>query len=269
MTPPGSVLGTVADPNAWRLARVRSVTPETARAATIRFEVPGWPGHLAGQRIDVRLTAEDGYSTTRAYSMSAPWAGAGVVDTQAAGLGSPATVDITVEALENGEVSPYLTGEVRPGDELELRGPIGGAFTWSPGDGGPLLLVAGGSGLVPLMAMVRAHAAQPAIETDVSIILSARTADDILFREELVGLAEAGTIAFHPTLTRDAPTGWSGGRGRLEAAVVGAHGPRPQDQPRIFVCGSNAFVETAVGALFSVGHDARAIRTERFGVAAG
>ncbi len=244
------------DPSAWRLASVREVVHETPRAVTLRFAVPSWPGHVAGQRIDVRLTAEDGYSATRAYSIATPWVGS-----------AASTIDVTVEQLEDGEVSPYLVDVAAPGDELEIRGPIGGAFTWQPSDGGPVLLIAGGSGLVPLMAMVRAHAVAPS-QTDVRLLLSSRTLADVLYRAELQALASAGTVRLHQTLTRGAPSGWSGSTRRVDAAMISAFAPPPAAHPRIYVCGSNPFVEAATGALLGLGYDPASVRTERFGPSA-
>ncbi|MDQ8045776.1 MAG: ferredoxin reductase [Solirubrobacteraceae bacterium] len=240
-----------ADPNAWRLATVRSVVRETIRAVTVRFDVPGWPGHLAGQRIDVRLTAEDGYSAVRAYSMSSP-------------PGSP-TVDVTVERVPDGEVSPFFVEEVRAGDEIEVRGPIGGAFTWTPAQGGPILLVGGGSGIVPLMAMVRAHAAA-GDDADVRLALSARTIEDVIFAEELRELGETGTIRLLETLTRGAPPWWHGATGRVDLDMLSAFAPSPADEPTIYICGPEGFVETVVAILLTIGHDPAAIRTERFGL---
>ena len=180
---------------AWRLAAVKDLIVETPRAKTLVLDVPGWPGHIAGQHVDVRLTAEDGYQAQRSYSIaSAP---------------EDATLALTVERLEDGEVSPYLTDELRPGDELELRGPIGGYFVWRSEDGGPLLLVAGGSGLVPLMAMVR-HRAAHSSAVDTRLLLSARSSDDILYRDELARLAAGDGLAVHQTFTREPPAGWSG-----------------------------------------------------------
>lgn len=282
VTPAGGALE--SDPNAWRLARVADVVRETHRAVTVRFDVPGWPGHRAGQRIDIRLTAEDGYTATRAYSMASPWTppaeqperntavspasqvrAAPAVPTVPPIRGS--AIDVTVEVVEDGEVSPYLVDVVQAGDELEIRGPIGGAFTWAPDDGGPVLLVAGGSGLVPLMAMARAHAAGPS-DADVRVLISARTIEDILYREELERLAAAGAIGLQQTLTRTVPDGWPGGDRRVDAAMLKALGPAPSEAPTIFVCGSNAFVEAAVRALLDLGHSASSIRTERFGPSA-
>jgi ferredoxin-NADP reductase len=242
-----------ADPNAWRLATVSGLIRETARAVTIQFDVADWPGHLAGQRIDIRLTSEDGYSATRAYSMASP-----------PGTG---TVDVTVEALMDGEVSPYLVEGLQVGDELEIRGPIGGAFTWQPADGGPVLLVGGGSGVVPLMAMVRAHAAA-ADPTDMRLLLSARTIDDVLYRADLDSLRAAGTITLHETLTRGAPEGWAGSSRRVDAEMLREFAPPPADANRIYVCGPNAFVETVANTLIELGHAPATIRTERFGPSA-
>ena len=190
---------------AWRLAAVTDVLVETPRAKTLVLDVPGWPGHVAGQHVDVRLTAEDGYQAQRSYSIaSAP---------------EDATLALTVERLEDGEVSPYLTDELGPGDELELRGPIGGYFAWRSQDGGPLLLVAGGSGLVPLMAMVR-HRAAHASTVDTRLLLSARSPDDVLYRDELAGLAAGDGLAVHQTFTREPPAGWSGFARRVDADML-------------------------------------------------
>lgn len=245
----------ISDPNVWRTATVTDVIRESPRAATLRLDVPDWPGHLAGQRVDVRLTAEDGYSATRAYSMSSP--------------PSWPHVDITVEELMDGEVSPYLVGVAQVGDELEIRGPIGGAFTWEPSDGGPVLLVGGGSGVVPLMAMVRAHA-EAGDAADLRLVLSARTLPDALFRAELEALGAAGTIRAHLTLTRAAaPPGWTGSTRRVDDEMLMAIGPGPSQQPQIYLCGPTGFVEVVTELLIAQGHDPAAIRTERFGPNAG
>ena len=244
------------DPNVWQLSTVTEVIRETARAVTLRLDVPPWRGleRRAGQRVDVRLTADDGYQATRAYSISSapgqPW------------------VDVTVESVTDGEVSPYLVEEVRAGDQLEVRGPIGGAFTWGPDQGGPVLLAAGGSGLVPLMAMVRAHAGS-GLATDVRLALSVRTTADILFAEELERLAAAGTLRRQITLTRQAaPPGWAGSTGRVDRGLLEALGPAPGAAPRIYVCGPTGFVDAAADALLALGHLPTAIRTERFGPSA-
>jgi ferredoxin-NADP reductase len=238
----------------WRLAAVSDVVVETPGAKTLVLDVPGWPGHVAGQHVDVRLTAEDGYQAQRSYSIaSAP---------------EEATLALTVERLEDGEVSPYLTDELGRGDELELRGPIGGYFVWRSRDGGPLLLVAGGSGLVPLMAMVR-HRAARCSTVDTRLLLSARSGDDVLYGEELARLAAGDGLAVHQTFTRRPPAGWSGFARRVDADMLSHVGPPPSQRPRIFVCGPTGFVERAADLLVGLGHDTAAIHLERFGASGG
>jgi ferredoxin-NADP reductase len=210
------------------------------------LDVPGWPGHLPGQHVDIRLTAEDGYQAQRSYSMSTPAGGD--------------TVEITIERVDDGEVSPYLTDEARAGDQFELRGPIGGYFVWDGSDGGPVLLVAGGSGLVPLMAMLRHHRAIGSA-ADMRLLLSARALGDVLYRDELDGA--------HITLTRDWPDGWPGFTGRIDAEMVAAVGPPPADRPQVYVCGPTPFVESAAELLVGMGHDPQRIHTERFGPTGG
>jgi ferredoxin-NADP reductase len=173
-------------------------------------------------------------------------------------------VALTVQRLDDGEVSPYLTDELGPGDELELRGPIGGYFVWRVHDGGPLLLIAGGSGLVPLMAMLR-HRAAHSSTVDTRLLLSARSADDVLYRDELARLAAGDGLTLHQTFTREPPAGWSGFARRVDADVLSDVGPAPSQRPRIFVCGPTAFVERAAGLLVDAGHEAAAIHLERFG----
>jgi ferredoxin-NADP reductase len=239
---------------AWRLAAVTDVLVETPTAKTLVLDAPGWPGHVAGQHVDVRLTAEDGYQAQRSYSIaSAPEDG---------------TLALTVQRLEDGEVSPYLTDELGRGDELELRGPIGGYFVWRSQDGGPLLLVAGGSGVVPLMAMVRHRAAQSST-VDTRLLLSARSSDDVLYREELARLAAGEGLAVHQTFTREPPAGWSGFARRVDADMLRHVGPAPSERPRIFVCGPTGFVEGAADLLVGLGHDTAAIHLERFGATGG
>jgi ferredoxin-NADP reductase len=234
----------------WRLATVRELVDETDHARTLLLDVAGWPRHRAGQHVDVRLTAEDGYQAERSYSIaSAPEA---------------ELLSLTVERIDDGEVSPYLTEEVRPGDQFELRGPIGGPFTWRASDGGPLLLLAGGSGLVPLMAMLRHRAAMHS-SVDARLLVSSRTLEDLLYREELAGLAGGDGLAIHYTLTRGAPEGWSGFTGRVDAEMLTAVGPPPSEQPLIYVCGPTPFVEHTNDLLIGLGHDPAAIRAERFG----
>jgi len=246
-----ALLGRLRAPLAWRVATVLDVVDETARARTLGLDVPRWPGHVAGQHVDVRLTAEDGYQAQRSYSIaSAP---------------ESDRLELTVERLDDGEVSPYLAGELRAGDGVELRGPIGGHFTWRVQDGGPLLLVAGGSGLVPLMAMLR-HRAANASTIDARLLVSARRWDDVLYRDELGGL---DGVAVHSTLTREAPDEWSGYTRRVDAAMLAEIGPAPGERPHVFVCGPTAFVERAADVLVALGHAPRAVHAERFGPTGG
>jgi ferredoxin-NADP reductase len=241
-------------PIVWRLATVRRSVAENAHARTLVLDVPDWPGHVAGQHVDVRLTAEDGYQAQRSYSIaSAP---------------EEPELALTIERIDDGEVSPYLADELRAGDRLELRGPVGGHFTWRVEDGGPLLLVAGGSGLVPLMAMLRHHRARGS-GVDVRLLLSARAWDDVLYRDELSRLAESDGVQAHCTLTRSRPDDWTGFEGRVDAAMLTAVGPAPDDRPRIYVCGPTAFVEHAADLLIDLGHPPQAIRAERFGPTGG
>jgi ferredoxin-NADP reductase len=242
-------------PIVWRVATVRATTAETPHARTLRLDVPDWPGHRAGQHVDVRLTADDGYQAQRSYSIaSAPEDDGGLA--------------LTVERIDDGEVSPYLTDEVRAGDELELRGPVGGHFTWRVQDGGPLLLVAGGSGLVPLMAMLRHLAAHDAA-VDARLPVSSRGWEDVLYRAELSVLAQRPGVQVHHTLTRGTPPGWDGFDGRVDADMLRAVGPRPDRRPHVFVCGPTGFVERAADLLLAVGHPPQRIRAERFGPTGG
>ena len=232
----------------WQLATVADTVAETPAVRTLVLDAPDWRGHVPGQHLDVRLTAEDGYQAQRSYSIaSAPGD----------------RLAITVQRLADGEVSPYLVDEIRPGDELELRGPIGGYFVWEPGHGGPLFLVAGGSGVVPLMAMVRARA-EARDETPVRLLLSSRTLEDVIYREELERLAGGGLDVVH-TLTRARPEGWSGYARRVDAALLREVAWPPDAGAATFVCGSTPFVEGVAGALVELGHPAQSIRTERYG----
>lgn len=217
--------------------------------------MPEWPGHLAGQHLDVRLTAEDGYQAQRSYSIaSAP---------------EDARVAITVEKLADGEVSPYLVDELRENDRLELRGPIGGFFVWLATGSQPLLLVAGGSGVVPLMAMVR-HRAAARSSTPVRFLYSSRTFEDVIYREELdrLGAAGGGLTVAH-TLTRSHPAGWNGYARRVDAAMIADVAWPAADDPRVFICGPTSFVEAAAGLLIDHGYDPAWIKTERFGATGG
>ena len=237
-------------PIIWREMTVAGIDEETSHAKTIVLDDPGWPGHLAGQHVDVRLTAEDGYQAERSYSIaSAPEA---------------PQLALTVERIDDGEVSPYLADELRPGDALELRGPIGGHFTWSVEDGGPLLLVAGGSGLVPLMAMMRHRAARGAA-IDTRMLTSSRSWEDLLYKDELKQMSGEDAVSIQFALTRVRPEGWRGFDRRVDADMLTEIGPRVSERPRIFVCGPTAFVETVADALVAIGHPPVSIHAERFG----
>ena len=234
----------------WRVAEVVDVIAETPRTTTIAFDVPDWPGHRAGQHVDVRLTADDGYQAQRSYSIaSVPDAGP--------------RLELTVVRVDGGEVSPYLTGALHPGDRIELRGPVGGYFVWEPAQGGPLLLVAGGSGIAPLMAMLRLHA-QAVSDVDARLLMSSRDWDDVIFREELEKLDGQGRVVVH-TLTQSQPPGWTGYGRRVDADMLAEVGPTPADRPHVYVCGPTPFVESVAQSLVHLGHDPQAIRTERFG----
>lgn len=236
----------------WRVAMVASVHDETRTARSITFDVPDWPGHFAGQHVDVRLTAADGYSAARSYSIaSAP--------------SDDKRVEITVERLDDGEVSPYLTGEVTAGDPLEVRGPIGGWFVWHPQQTEPIQLIAGGSGLVPLMAMMRTRAAVHSM-MPFRLLYSVREPDAILYARELRALASAkdGTAITY-AYTRVAPKDWSRPPVRVDAALI-AQATWPASQsPTSYVCGPTPFVESVATLLTAAGHAPDRIRTERFG----
>jgi ferredoxin-NADP reductase len=238
----------------WREATIREIRTETPRAKTLVLGVPGWPGHAAGQHVDVRLTAEDGYQAQRSYSV-------------ASGPGSQ-DLELTVEGIADGEVSPYLTEDARPGDAFELRGPIGGYFVWKPRLPEPLLLVGGGSGLVPLMSMLR-HRRTANSAVDARLLLSARTLEDVLYRDELAALA-ADSVQVGITLTRGpGPPGWEGWTRRIDRDMLLAVGPMPSLRPRVYVCGPTPFVEEAARLLVELGHGPADVHTERFGPTGG
>ena len=225
---------------------------ETPRAKTLVLDVPDWPGHAAGQHVDIRLTAEDGYQAQRSYSI-------------AAAPESP-VVELTVERIDDGEVSPYLTEEARADDQFELRGPIGGYFVWRAARKEPLLLVAGGSGLVPLMAMLR-HRRAAGGTADARLLLSARSLEDVLYRDELRAL---DSVQVRITLTRGAaPPGWEGFTRRIDRDMLLGVGPGPERRPRVYVCGPTPFVEEAARLLVELGHEPRNVHTERFGPTGG
>jgi ferredoxin-NADP reductase len=238
----------------WLVAGVVGLVTETPRVRTIVLDVPGWPGHRAGQHLDVRLTAEDGYEAQRSYSIASP-------------PGEP--IAITVEMLDDGEVSPYLAEELREGDEIEVRGPIGGYFVWEPGGDAPLLLVSGGSGIVPLMAMIR-HRAATGDRTPTRLVYSSRRLEEVIYARELEELAERDDgLEVFLTLTREQPPGWEGYSRRVDVELMREVAWKPSDRPVVFVCGSTGFVEAAAGALVELGHDPLRIRTERFGATGG
>jgi ferredoxin-NADP reductase len=229
---------------------VVSVRDETARVRTIVFECPGWEGHVPGQHVDIRLTADDGYQAQRSYSIaSAP---------------QDDHLELTVERLDDGEVSLYLVDEVEPGDDLELRGPIGGYFVWTAADRGPLLLVGGGSGVVPFRSMLR-HRAAAASTAPVRLLYSSRNQDEVIYRQELARFATEDGVDVRFTFTRQSPEGWAGYAGRIDAGILGDVAWPPEDRPLTFICGPTGFVETAATALVDLGHDPASIRTERFG----
>jgi ferredoxin-NADP reductase len=261
---------------------------ESATARTLVFDVPGWPGHLAGQHVDVKLTAEDGYSAQRSYSIASAPDGTGPDGTGPDGKRpGPVALELTVQRLPDGEVSPYLTDVLEPGDQVELRGPIGGWFVWGPSAESPLQLIAGGSGIVPLMAMIRAaqpHAGQPPA-VPLRLLYSARTPADLIYPDDLAGRARAPRFSLSYALTRAQPpaapasppagpsaraagNGQDAGSvtyGRINGDVVAAATWGPQVKPAIFICGPSGFVEAAADLLIAAGHDPAAIKTERFG----
>jgi ferredoxin-NADP reductase len=230
---------------------VLAVSDETPRVRTIQLEVPDWRGHRAGQHVDVRLTAEDGYQAERAYSIaSAP--------------GEP--VALTVEALPDGEVSPYLTEVLREGDQIEVRGPIGGYFVWAPDDGGPLFLAAGGSGVVPLRAIVR-HRRRSGSDAPARLLYSSRSLEDVIYRAEL-DEPNPGLEVVH-TLTRAQPPGWHGYARRVDPDLLREVAWAAADNPLAFVCGPTSFVETVAAGLVELGYSAGRVKTERFGATGG
>jgi ferredoxin-NADP reductase len=232
----------------WLVATVAEARQETATARTLVLDVPGWPGHLAGQHVDIRLTADDGYSAERSYSIaSAP---------------DGTRLELTVQRIADGEVSPYLDEVLEPGDPLELRGPIGGWFAWPPASTAPLLLLAGGSGVVPLMSIVRTHG-QVKSEVPVRLIYSVRSPADVIYSSELEERAVSSPLTVTRRFTRQAPAG--GRSGRINSDVIGELAWPPERKPAIFVCGPTGFVEAAADLLVAAGHDPATVKTERFG----
>ncbi len=239
----------------WEVASVIDLVDETPRVRSLVLDVPDWPGHLPGQHVDVRLTAEDGYQTERSYSIATP------ADGQ--------RVTICVERIDDGEVSPYLASELRVGDQLELRGPIGGYFVWTPDDDRPLLLAGGGSGIVPLMAMLRARITAGS-DIPVRLLVSARSINDIIYRAELDSIEGATSgVEISRTLTRMQPSDWTGYGRRVDRAMLTEVAWPVDRQPRSYACGPTGFVESVTSGLVELGHDPGNIRTERFGPTGG
>ncbi|MFG1427949.1 ferredoxin reductase [Roseixanthobacter glucoisosaccharinicivorans] len=236
----------------WRVATVTAIRDETPTVKTFSFHVPGWPGHLGGQHVDLRLTAEDGYVAQRSYSI-------------ASAAGGGPLVELTIEAVPDGEVSGFLHEELRVGDQIEIRGPIGRYFAWSAEHDYGLLLIAGGSGIVPLMSMLRSRAAAGATEP-ARLLYSSRSVDQIIYRAELDQLAaQLPNFTLTHTLTRHAPSGWTGERSRIGRVMLTRRKFLPAGNPDVYVCGPSAFVETIAAHLIAMGHMAGTVRTERFG----
>jgi ferredoxin-NADP reductase len=239
----------------WQTAEVVEIVDETPRTRSLILNLPDWPGHRPGQHVDIRLTGEDGYQAQRSYSIaSAPE--------------SP-RLAVTIERIDDGEVSPYLASVVQPGDRFELRGPIGGYFVWTAALGGPLFLIAGGSGIVPLMAMLR-HRAAVASPVSTLLLYSSRSYEDIIYREELDRLAAADDqLMVKHTLTRHQPIGWTGGNRRIDRDMLAALGMPAVARPRVFICGPTQLVESVAASLIDLGHEPRLVKTERFGPTGG
>jgi ferredoxin-NADP reductase len=240
------------EPIAWQIAKVTAIRAETPEVSSFTLTLPAWRPHRAGQHYDVRLTAPDGYQAQRSYSIASPPSRAG-------------EIDLTIERIADGEVSPYFHDVVEVGDRVELRGPIGGYFVWEPALGGPLLLVAGGSGVVPLMAMLRERAAAgerpPAV-----LVHSSRTFDDVIYREELQALDGGDEqLRVISTLTRSQPAGWSGYDRRIDRPMLAEAIAAAGSQPLVYICGPTLLVEAAANVLVELGVPPAQVRTERFG----
>ena len=235
----------------WRVATIAEIRSETPRVKTLALDVPNWEGHRAGQHVDVRLTAEDGYQAQRSYSI--------------ASTSSDTHLELTIELIEDGEVSPYLADEAQAGDRFELRGPIGGYFVWAPDAGGPVLLVGGGSGVVPLRAMARQRA-RDGDDVPTRLLYSARSWEDVIYRDELGQLADDG-LEVKFTLTLIQPPHGTGYARRVDRALLGE--AAPPNLALAFVCGPTPFVESVASALVELGHDPHRVKTERFGPTGG
>jgi ferredoxin-NADP reductase len=234
----------------WQLATVVELVDETARTKSVVLGSDQWRGHRAGQHVDVRLTAPDGYQAQRSYSIAS-----GPEDER---------LVLTVERLDDGEVSPYLVDELMPGDELELRGPIGGYFAWDESLGGPLLLIAGGSGIVPFRSMLR-HREAVGAPVAARLVYSSRSLEEVIYRDELMHFGADDGVQITFALTRQWPEGWEGHRGRIDRPLLQEIAWSPSEQPLVFICGPSGFVEAAAESLVANGHKPGRIRTERFG----
>jgi ferredoxin-NADP reductase len=234
----------------WQVATVTAVREETATARTLVLDVPDWPGHLPGQHLDIRLTAPDGYQASRVYSIGSAW--------------TAGPIELTVEFVPNGEVSPYLTKVLTVGDQLELRGPVGGWFVWRPEQPGPIQLIGGGSGVVPLMAMLRARAISGS-STPARLLYSLRRPASMIYADELRKLAASGGLELTPVYTREAPPGHSRPPGRIDADIIKTATFPPEAELTTYVCGPTPFVETVADLLITAGHDPARVKTERFG----
>jgi ferredoxin-NADP reductase len=240
----------------WQIASITDIRPETAKVKSFTLQLPEWMRHLAGQHYDVRLTAEDGYQTQRSYSIASEPEREG-------------EVDITVERIEDGEVSTYLHDVLVPGDRIEVRGPIGGYFVWEASMTEPLLLIAGGSGVVPLMSMLR-HRAAAGAKNPTALLYSSRNFEDVIYYNELEQLSKAGSgpQIFH-TLTRSQPAGWKGYARRVDESMLREVAGPLGRSVQVFICGPTLMVESAANALVELGIDSNQIRTERFGPTGG
>jgi ferredoxin-NADP reductase len=239
----------------WQLAEVRDVVIETPRVKSLLLRPAGWPGHLAGQHVDIRLTAGDSYQAQRSYSIASP--------------PEDELLALTVERVKDGEVSPYLLDELHAGDQLELRGPIGGYFVWTGAERGPVYLLAGGTGITPLMSMLRHRDRRPS-RSPALLIYSARSWEDIVYRDELAAMMRRDTsFRVVYALTRQQPEDWTGHRGRINKSLLSANSFPSAHNPTIYVCGPTAFVETAANLLVELGFDPLNVKTERFGPSGG
>jgi ferredoxin-NADP reductase len=234
----------------WKVGVVAETHTETASARSILIDIPEWTGNIAGQHVDVRLTAPDGYTAVRSYSI--------------ASAGPGTRVQLAVDKLPDGEVSPYLVNELRAGDELELRGPLGGWFVWRPSDTSPVQLIGGGSGIVPLMAMIRSHEAAGST-VPFRLLYSVRTPEDVFFADELRRLETSPTIEITYVYTRQTPPNWPTAPGRVSREIVEAATFAVSDAPSVFICGPTGFVETVADLLVDIGHQPNTVKTERFG----